>query len=87
MTSGRRPIRGRVEIILIRNNQMADNDSSAVRAANLYFRPSAAQEEERGTGSGAESQMKATAEKTARLRAARLERDAAAAAEGTSKIR
>lgn len=56
---------------------MADNESAAVKAANLHFRPSAEMEESRGTGSGGQSQVEATADKTARLRAARLERDAA----------
>jgi hypothetical protein len=54
---------------------VTDNVSAAVRAANLHFRPSAEQEEQRGVGSGAQSQVEATAAKTARLRAARLERD------------
>lgn len=56
---------------------MADKESAAVKAANLHFRPSAEQEEQRGVGSGAQSQKEATSAKTARLRAARLERDAA----------
>jgi hypothetical protein len=56
---------------------MADKKSAAAKAAKRYFRPSAEQEEHRGVGSGAQSQKEATSANTARLRAARLERDAA----------